>query len=250
MVLVVNFAALALVATMSSAGPASPGEVTARLDELWKQRDRPAAATEARQLLDAELARAPSDYQLLWRSAAWHFWRSDDPQLPAADKTRIGKLGWDVAERAVAANPGGVEGHFWAAATMGNYSLGIGVLKALTQGIEKKFRSRLGRAESLNRAYAGGAIQGAWGSFYAKLPWPKRDVKKAFEYFHQSLEVNADNLRTRVFTAELLLEQKRAGEAKKLLGEVLAAPGNRYDPPEERRAKVLAAQLLRRAGAP
>jgi len=41
----------------------------------------------------------------------------------------------------------------------------------------------------------------------------------------------------------LYLESDRAREAKRVLDEVAAAPAGRYDAPEERRAKAMAAGL-------
>ena len=41
---------------------------------------------------------------------------------------------------------------------MGNYALGLGVVKALSQGMEGKFRDRLTHAQTLNPGYELGAI--------------------------------------------------------------------------------------------
>jgi tetratricopeptide (TPR) repeat protein len=238
---------LLLVTALSAApAPPPPAQTARQVEELWKRRDDPAAMREAKQLLDAALAQAPDDYGLLWRAAAWHFWQSDAPGLPDGDKSRYGKAGWDLAERAVARNPDGAAGHFWAATTMGNYALGIGVLRALSQGIEGKFRRHIGEAERLDPRYGQGAIQNAWGGFYLELPWPKRDVKKAAEYFRKALAINPHNLRTRVYQAELELREDRPAEAKRLLEEVLRATPGKYDAPEERRAQVMARETLRK----
>jgi hypothetical protein len=260
LLVVLGFAAL-LVASEASAAPESPpaaaqagapvGKVSPALlekaDELWKKRDDPAAVAQMKTLVDRGLAEAPNDYAILWRAAAWHFWVSDDPQRSRDDKIKFGKAGWDLGERAVAANPQGVEGHFFAMATMGNYSLGIGILRALTQRIEGKFTTRLHEAERLDPRFANGGVWVAWGRYHATLPWPKYDAKKALAAFQHALEVNPNNLRARVFLADLLIEEDQPQQAKKLLDEVIASPGNRYDPPEEKRAKFLATGLLPKA---
>jgi tetratricopeptide (TPR) repeat protein len=243
----VSVAALSLV-LLTAVTPAavSPPDVGQRAEELWKRRDDPAAAAEATRLLDEALAGAPNDYGLLWRAAAWQFWKSDDPSLPDEQRAKFGKVGWDLAERAVAQRPGDVAGHFWAAVNMGNYSLGLGVVRALAQGIEGKFRKQLSEAERLDPRYAKGGIFNAWGRFYLVLPWPKRDVKKAGENLRKALEVNPDNLRARVFLAQLALREDQPSEAKRLLDEVLQAVPGKYDAPEERRAKVMAAATMRK----
>jgi hypothetical protein len=219
------------------------GQVLARVDELHKRRDDRAAFTEEQTLVQAALARAPQDFEVLWRAARVDFWLSDDPGQNHDERSRVGKLGWDLAERAVAASPNRVEGHYFAAVCMGNYALGLGVVKALSQGMEGKFRERLGRAEQLDRRYEQGAIDTAWGRFYDKLPWPKRDREQAELHFKRAVEVNNYNLRARVYLASSYLDADRPADARRLLAEVAAAPGDRYDAPEERRAKAIGVGL-------
>jgi hypothetical protein len=229
--------------------PAAADPATlARIDELWKHRDDPAALAEQRALVDKALPRAGKDYGLLWRAARLYFWYSDDPDLPREEKMRLGKYSWDLGERAVAINPNDVAAQFWAVGGMGNYALGLGVVRALTQRIEGKFKERISRAEALDPRYANGGIPLAWGRYYAKLPWPKYDQKKARAYFAKAMEVNPGNLRARVFLAELMLEEDEPAEARRLLEEVQRAPVGKYDAPEEKRAKLLAARALKKAG--
>lgn len=242
----VNLGALFVMLAALSPAPLTPQQASERVQELWKRRDNPAVMVEAKRILDDGLARAPDDYGLLWRAAAWHFWFSDDPSLSTAERARHGKEGWDLAEKAVARNPNDAAGHFWAAVTMGNYSLNLGIVRAIAQGIEGKFRRHISEAERLDPRYAGGSIQNAWGGYYLSLPWPKRDVKKAAEYFGKALQINPHNLRTRVFLAQLNLREDRPAEAKRLLEEVLQATPGKYDPPEEKRAQALAAETMRK----
>ena len=216
----------------------------ARIDDLHRRRDDRAAWAEEQHLVQTALARAASDYGVLWRAARLYFWASDDPGVPTDQRSRWGKDGWDLAERAIAANPNDVAGYYWAAVCMGNYAMGLGGMRALSQGMEGKFRDRLGRATSLNPAYENGGVETAWGRFFDKLPWPKRDRKKAEEHFRRAMEINPAALRARVYLASSFLDTDRAPEAKRLLDEVAVAPLGRYDVAEERRAKALAAGLL------
>jgi Tetratricopeptide repeat len=218
-----------------------------RLDQLWKRRDEPAVLAEQKVLIDLTLPRAGKDYGFMWRAARLYFWISDDPAVGRDERTRIGKYAWDLGERAVALNPNDVAGHFWAMGGMGNYSLGLGVVRALAQRIEGKFRERITRAEALDPRYASGGIPVAWGRYYAKMPWPKYDEKKARANYARALQINPNNLRARVFLAELMLEEDQPAEARRLLEEVINAPVGKYDAPEEKRCKILAARALRKA---
>jgi tetratricopeptide (TPR) repeat protein len=225
-------------------GPLPLPAALARLDDLHHRRDDHAAWTESQRTVQALLARAPDDFGVLWRAARFYFWASDDPGMSREQRSRWGKDGWDIAEHAITINPNDPAGYYWAALCMGNYVLGLGAMKALSQGIEGKFRDRLGRAQALNPGYEQGAIETAWGRFYDKLPWPKRDRKKAQEHLHRALEINPAALRPRVYLAISLMDSGHPQEAKRLLDEVVSAPLGRYDVAEERRSKALAGPLL------
>ena len=232
------------------AGPPAVARMLERIDELHKHRDDEKAWAEEQALVKDALARAPQDYGVLWRAARSSFWLADDPGRSGDERSRFGKEGWDLAERAVTSDPNRVEGQYWAAVCMGDYALGLGVVKALAKGMEGKFRARLGRAEQLDRRYERGAIDTAWGRFFDKLPWPKRDRDEAERHYKRALEVNPLSLRARVYLAGTYLDEDRAAEAKRLLNEVAAAPAaGRYDPPEERRAKAIGAGLMPRVAA-
>src|SRR5207245_2691812 len=96
----------------------------------------------------------------------------------------------------------------------------------------------------LDGHYQQGGIPTAWGRFYDKLPWPKRDRKKAQQYEREAMKINPASLRARVFLASSLLEDDNPKEARALLDEVAAAPVGRYDGPEEQRSKNMGAALL------
>ena len=230
--------------TAVNAAAAPVPVLLARLDDLHKRRDDKSAWHEEQRLVQTLLARAPSDYDVLWRAARFYFWASDDPGVAKEQRSRWGKDGWDIAEKAILLNPNDAAGYYWAAVCMGNYALGLGVVKALSQGMEGKFRERLTHAQALNPNYEQGAMETAWGRFFDKLPWPKRDRKKAEEHLRKAIEMNPNALRPRVYLASSYLDGDRAAEAKRLLDEVAMAVPGRYDAPEERRAQALGAGLM------
>ena len=231
-------------AAVGNAATAPLPALFARVDDLHRRRDDKSAWNEQLRLIQTLIARGPGDYGVLWRAARFYFWASDDPGVSKEQRSRWGKDGWDFAERAIVANPNDVAGYYWAAVCMGNYALGLGVVKALSQGMEAKFRDRLTHAQALNAGYEFGAAETAWGRFFDKLPWPKRDRKKAEEHLRKAIELNPAALRARVYLASSYLDTDRAQEAKRLLDEVAAAVPGRYDAPEERRAQALAQGLM------
>ena len=216
----------------------------AQVDQAYARRDEAGAMDEMRARLDEAEKLAPNDYEVLWRQARHFFWLSDDPSLPNDQKSKLGKKGWDYGERAIAADPSRVEGWHYAAAGMGNYSLGIGIFRALGEGIEGKFKDHLSHAEKIAPGFENGGIQTAWGRFWYKLPWPKYDPKKSEQMLRKALQLNPSNVRARNYLAELYAREGHPKEARKLLEEALADQPGAYDAPEERRSLEQARKQL------
>ncbi len=226
------------------APPAQLAALISEIDATYARRDDPAqlAAHRAR-LAEAEKL-APGDYDVLWRAARLYFWLADDPALPGKEKSRLGKVGWDYGDRATSANPARVEGWYFAAGGVGNYALGIGVLTALRQGIEGKFKDRLSHAEAIDANFLNGGIQSAWGRFWYELPWPKYDARKSKRSLDTALGKNPNNVRAHVYLAELHQKESRDDEARAELQRAVASAPGRYDAPEERRWQEVARRLI------
>ncbi len=227
-----------------SAPAADLPALIAQIDADWKVRDEPGRLDAERAALERAETLAPNDYGVLWRMARYYFWLSDDDTLPNDEKSRLGKKAWEYGDRASAVNPAGVEGWYFAAVGMGNYSLGIGILKALGEGIEGKFRERLGKAEKIDPRFFDGGIYTAWGRFYYKLPWPKYDARRSEQALQKSLQINPQQVRARIYLAELYAKEGHPKEARTLLEQAAAHQPGSYDPPEERRSAARAKALL------
>jgi tetratricopeptide (TPR) repeat protein len=215
----------------------------AEVDAEWPRRDQPGVLDEMRAKLAAAEKAAPNDYEVLWRQARLYFWLADDPNLDKSEKSRLGKISWEYGDRATQANPNRVEGWNYAAAGMGNYALGIGILTALRQGIEGKFKERLSRAEQLDAGFENGAIQTAWGRFWYELPWPKYSAKRSRQALEDAVKRNPDNVRAHVYLADLWFKEDEPQKARAELDKALASTPGRYDPPEERRWQAVARKM-------
>ena len=246
-----GLAALLLV-TPGAPPPSAPTATTAQvavarfaaqLDALHERRDDPAALAEARRVAAAALAAAPSDYDVLWRAARVRFTESDVPPLSKEARGRLGQEAYELALRAIAANPDHVAGHYWAALSIGSAAEGMGVLRALASGIEGKFKRPLERATALDERYDHGSIPVVWAAYYLELPWPKRDRAKAATQLQRALAINPANLRARFYQARIAADDDRPAEARSLLRSIASAPVGAYDPPEERRVKTESATL-------
>jgi tetratricopeptide (TPR) repeat protein len=232
----------------AEAAPAGLADAVARADAAWPRRDQPGGVEAVQAALDEAARLAPGAYEVLWRRARLETWLSEDPAIPDGEKSRLGKRAWELGDKAAAADPSRPEGWFYAMAGMGNYSLGIGILTALAQGIEGKFKDRLGRAERIAPGFDSGAIPTAWGRFWFKLPWPKFDARKSRKALEDALAMNPDNVRARVYLGDLHLDQGRKDEAREAYRAALAKPPGVYDAPEERRWQGVARAALEKLG--
>jgi tetratricopeptide (TPR) repeat protein len=218
-----------LVATPARA--ATPEEL-ASLDALHKRRAEAAAVKELDAALQKALQATPEDYELLWRRARLLQWQADSATAKA--KMVLGKQTWEVGDHARKVAPERVEGHYYAAVGVGAYAQGLGVLKALGEGIEGKFNERLDQALKLDAQFERGAPLIAKGRYYYELPWPKRDLKKSAALYEKVLAAHPENLRAWTYLAETRLadgDEKQADEAVK---KALAGSAD-YDPPEAQR---------------
>jgi tetratricopeptide (TPR) repeat protein len=235
---------------MAEPGIGELASLLARADAAWTERDLPGKLEEMGAALDAAAKGRPPAYAVLWRQARLLGWRSEDPGLTKNEKSRLGKLAWELGDQARALEPGQAEGHFYAMVGVGNFSLGIGVFSALAQGIEGKFKERLSRAEAIEPGFQGGAIPMSWGRFYFELPWPKHDVKRSEKHLRDAIAKNGENVRAWIYLGDLLLDEGRKDEARVAWQRALAiavVPGQ-GDPPEQRRWQVVARQALEKLG--
>jgi hypothetical protein len=213
----------------------SPPESLAHADVLYTQRDTPARMAELQELFAKWAAAPESDYEKLWRAARWKFWQADI--LPPGEaKKRLGQEGWALAERAVKLQPKKPEGHYYSAVNIGSYSLAVGVLRAIGEGLEQKFHGHLDAALTSDLEYERRAGLVARARAYYEVPWPKRDLGKSEAILKQVVEKHPDNLRAWLYLAET---QLRKGEAKKAAESLTKVTQGSiaYDPPEGRRVK-------------
>src|SRR5690606_26820026 len=212
----------------------------AALDALFLRWDDPATGKKLEQALDAGLEKRPEDFELLWRKARLRWSQAD--RLKGDAKKKLAKETWELGERASKVSPKRVEGHYWAAVGVGAYSQAVGILSALTQGLEGRFNGFLDRAIELNPDYFGGAPLAAKGRYHFELPWPKRNLDRAVELLTRVNTQHPDNLRAWLFRAEAELARGKPELAQEALGQVQKRPG-RKDPVDARYTKKLAKAL-------
>jgi len=212
----------------------------ASLTALFHRRDEAAAVAALEAALEEGLKARPDDFELLWRKAQLRWNQAD--RVKGKERERLGKEVWQLGERAAKLKPSRVEGHYWAAVGVGAYSQGVGLLAALTQGLEGRFNGFLDKAIQLDPNYLGAAPLTAKGRAHFELPWPKRNLDASAELLRQATAKDPGNLRAWLYLAETELERGRPQEADAALARALQG-SVAYDPPEARHVKGLARQL-------
>lgn len=212
----------------------------AKIDEVFLKRIDPAAAKEEESLLAEAMKAKPDDPQVLWRQARWNAWKADT--LSGDAKKELGKQTWELGDKIAKLDPKMVEGPYYGALGVGQYSQGAGILNALTQGLEGKFNDRLDKAIQMNASVANGGPMLAKGRYYFSLPWPKRDLGKSADWYNKCLAKHPYNVRAHLYLAETLLADGKAQEAKAHLDAALSG-SDTYDPSEVARVRSMAKQL-------
>jgi len=222
--------------------PGASADWMAGWDDLWKRRDDSAVLQELERITQEHLAQDPNGFETTRRQAALVAWQADGDPDGSEDKAAKGKIAWEAGDKAIQANPGDVRGHYFSGVGLGLYSEGVGILTALSQGLEGKFRERLLAALRIDKDFLDGAPQVVWGRYFFKLPWPKRDPDESIRVLRIALRTHPGNWRAKFYLAESLYLNKLPGqedEAQALVQQILDAPGGR-DPPEEKRIKEMA----------
>jgi tetratricopeptide (TPR) repeat protein len=250
-----RFISLVLAATLAVAVPASslaPHTAQAQaaldfkqIDDQWdNHRHEPAVLKPMLAQLE-QAAKQGDRYDIDWRIARIYWWEADG-QSDNAQMEALAKKGWDWAEKAVKANPNAIEGNFWLAANIGQYSLAVGVLRALANGLESKFTDPLDKSIKLNPLYADAGPLRTKGSYYQNLPWPKRDLKKAIQLLSEAAARSPRGIRSRWYLAQAY---EKDGNIKAAIGEldkILAADPRVVDPSDITRLKPWAQKMKAR----
>lgn len=230
-----------------SPGPSAdaPEAIRAALlevDRLHDTREQGSNGDKGTELLRGLAKTSPESFDVNWRIARALFWASE--AMTDKDRRRtLATEGWDAGKKALAVKPKSADALYWTSLCVGSYSQSIGILTALREGVEAKFRDPLVAVSKSDPKIDHGGVWNALGRYKFELPWPKKDLAESVTYLRRALEINPQNLRARVYLAESLEDRDDDGdveEAKRLLKEVLAAPAARYDPAEELRAKAFA----------
>jgi tetratricopeptide (TPR) repeat protein len=215
---------VALLAVCCWNGQAKADDPVAQMDALYAQRGgTDAIPKQILELAEKAFAATPK-YDIAWRAARAAFWICDRTESKEVKKM-YGKQAWDWGQKAIELNPNGVEGHFFACCGVGEYSKGVGIGKAVKDGLAKKFETYGNRAIALNPAYDDAGPLRAMGLYYQKLPFFLRNADKAEDYFRRAIAAAPCMIRTYYYLADLYREDKKWDKARAAADAGLAQSG-------------------------
>lgn len=209
--------ALTAVGPARAATPPPSGAVLAAWKDVTTFHEDLARIDRARDLLENEVARAPSLDALLllaWVHLIWADYRAPSIDAKLASYER----GRDVAKRAIDMAPRSPEAHLWYAANLGRWAITKGKLHAafLLSTLKQEINTIL----EIDPNHVPGLALA--GSFYLETPGMfGGDVPRAEGYLRKALSLDPHFTRARVELARCLIAEARYGEARQELKGVI-----------------------------
>ncbi|MBL8168586.1 MAG: tetratricopeptide repeat protein [Acidobacteria bacterium] len=230
-----------LAQTKTRAATTAPVNPFAEADRLFSFGEDAARDKQSLAVIEQALASNGNEYQWLWRAARAYYYvgdgASNNAKLPFFEK------GMHVGQRAIAAQPNAVEGHFWLAANYGGISEEKGAFKALA--LVKKIRAEMETVLKLYDRFQDGGAYLALGEMDRQLPrLLGGNLKRAIERLEQGQRIAPHNLELWLALGQAYQEAGRKDDARRQFQEVLNRQINPAFPRAGRNAQDKARRLL------
>jgi len=170
-----------------------------KADKNWQKRSNRYCLERSKELYLEAYKLDPLSYETNWRLCRFFVYLADildeKDKAQRKKKTSYAKTAISYGEKAVELDPCGIEGHYYLALAIGQYSLGISVIKALRKGLGSKFLKHINFVLEKKEDFEKGGPLRAIGRYWYKLPWPKRDLKKSLFYLKKAAFIAPRNVR-------------------------------------------------------
>lgn len=238
--LIVSLALGAVLLLCMVASAANPIE---EADALYALRAKQAnAVDQGISVLDKFLAGQPNDYEALWKQARFYWYKGD--HQPKGKKQPSFEKAKGFAERAVASNEKGAEGHYWLASMIGSVGQEKGILNSLF--MVSPMKKELDRCIEVDPKYADAYKVTA--QLYFKVPGPPLSIgnkKTALQFVQKSTVLGPDHIDHWVLYAEIAISLKDYATARKACETAISLPDDPEDPQSSKDDKEKAKDLLK-----
>jgi tetratricopeptide (TPR) repeat protein len=228
-----------LLPAISTAEEAST--ILADADAQYAKREEPGYVQKAIEEYNRALSMDPALYEAAWKlsKAEWYLGNHS----PKEEKENVFQSGIDAAKKAIAIAPDKCEGHFWLGVNYGFYGEAHGMFKAL--GLINPIKEEMNKTMAINENCECGGPQRVLGRLYAKAPFFKGGSKsKAIEWLNKSMELCPNDTQTRMFLAEIYMDQNKKNLAIEQLKAILNVVPDPGWIPENKENKMLAEKML------
>ena len=154
----------------------------------------------------------PDDYETNWKCARAYRECGEAIKRQAVEGwkkacAKYGKEGMKYAEKAIEQRPDRPDGHYYYGLNVGIYSDGVSILTALAEGLKGKTQRSLEKAYELDKMYNEAGAMLSIGRFWAVVPWPYKNKKKALKFYreYQQTQYFNEKAEGKIYLAEVLL---------------------------------------------
>ena len=244
--IVLSLAAPAALPVASRAQTPAPAGSTLieESDALYAQRADLAKAEEALAKLEQALAENEDAYSVYWRMSRLCYWIGDHAAGNDAKKP-VFQSGIEAAKKAIAADPGKADGHFWLGVNYGVYGEAKGVLKSLA--LVKPIKEEMRRVLEIDPAYDRGGADRVLGRVYHEVPRiAGGSEKKSLEHLLRAVEYGPSVGLNLLYLADTYISLDRIDDARRTLEAVIALEPLPDLVPETESEKAQARERLER----
>lgn len=219
-------------------------DVTVLLQEAqqhYEQRETPGEIEKAILAFERAGATDPKSYEAAWKLSKAYWYQGN--HSPNDQKAAWHEKGITAGMKATEINPKGCEGHFWLGINYAMLAENSGKMKAL--GLIDDVKKAINAAMAIDENCSCGGPQRVLGKLYAKIPWFKGGSKsKSIESLKQSIELCPNDTQSRIFLAELYMDQGKSALALEQLDLVLKQDPDPAWIPETKENKIIASKMI------
>jgi tetratricopeptide (TPR) repeat protein len=211
-------------------------------DTLYEQREQREQLMKAIEGYEAILAQNPNDFETACKLAKAYWYRGN--HSAPEEKKEFFEKGVAAGEKAVAISPERCEGHFWLGTNIAMDAEFSGAFTAL--GLIDDIKKELHESMKIDENCECGGPSRVLGKLYTRIPWFKGGSKsKAIDYLKKSLELCPNDTQSRIFLAEIYIDESKNDLAIEQLNQVLKQDPDPEWIPEIKENKIIAAKMLR-----
>lgn len=218
-----------------------PAALLTEADAHYSQREVPGEVEKAIEGYRKVLERDNSNFDAAWKLSKAYWYLGN--HASGSKKKQYFKEGVEKAKLAVAIDPNNCRGHFWLGVNYGMVAETAGMFEAL--GMLDQIKSAVEQALKIDKNCECGGPQRVLGKLYSRAPWFKGGSKsKAIRSLQQSLELCPNDTQSRIFLAEIYIDQNKKRLAIQQLKLVLKQKPDSDWIPETKENQSLAQKML------